>query len=274
MARPNMLLLVFLETVATQRAQLDASSLPPRRQAVISEAKKAARRISQPHRSAAVHEGAQWLLSGDGVLVMLNDDQQAWNIIWVGQPEAAMLQIGFSAEVDGKNLVAKPPAAEATRFTDRLGAGTQITQSWGDDVQVQRRICVFDESPAVTISGRVTNGSHQDVTLGTTRILDLSPETDGWWHLADVNASPAAVFIAGTSQLMCEPGSTDRTAERSYSSTGILAFADIQHRAGLAFGFLTAQEARPDLAARFRCTQGGTFLRAESRFLGRISPAQ
>src|ERR1043166_9531532 len=39
--------------------------------------------------------------------------------------------------------------------------------------------------------------------------------------------------------------------------------------AGLAFGFLTAREARPDLSAKFRVGQGGTQLLAHQPFLGR-----
>jgi hypothetical protein len=223
--------------------------------------------------TGAQHDGHVVRVSNDAVVLTLDETDGTWSGVWSGKVEAAVRRAGFSVQVDGKTLRPEGTKAETERFTDRLGAGMQIRQTWGDGprVGVERTLRVYDALAAITISGRITNTGTRDVSLGTTRMVEVSVGNKGGWRAGSPSISPAAVFINGTSELLCEPAGDARSGpgSRSYRSTGILALAGREPATGVAFGYLTAFEARPDLAAEYRRAEGGTSLSAELRFLDR-----
>src|SRR5207245_1256363 len=88
----------------------------------------------------------------------------------------------------------------------------------------------------------------------------------GAWSVGNAKEAPAAVFVEGSSKLMCEPAAA---GERAYNSTQFLALARPAEKATLVIGYLTGVTARLDISANFKPVDSGTALRAQLRFLGR-----
>ncbi len=222
--------------------------------------------------AATARDGHTARLFNRHVLVCFDEVENDWDITWLGAAEAAVHRARFSAEWDGQ--ATRPAHAKITvgRFIDPLGAGQEILQQWDGAVKLERRTRVYDGLAWVTISGRIVNAGAAEISLGTFRLLEAASEGQAAWQLGPPVAAPGAVFIGGTSDLLCQPpsgGDLGTGGEQAYSSTGILALATREPAAALVLGYLTAYEARPDLSARFRPLTGGTALSAHQRFLGR-----
>ena len=253
------------------RLARSADVWPARRQA-IQAARKAAADLGAAQQVASRRDAGRTCLSNQAVFVSVDERDGALHATWLGSVEAAVHKALSSVEVDGKALTPSDARADVGPFKDQLGTGKQIKQTWGGGVQVERTVRVYDGRPAVAISARITNTQDRDVSLGTARLVHVSEPIAGWWHVGHVWESPAAVYIGGISTLLCEPargGDPSDAADRSYGGTGILTLVNRGPTAGLAFGYLTAFEARPDLNATFRLCEGGTSLQASQRFLGR-----
>lgn len=255
----------------TARLARSADVWPARRQA-IQAARKAAADLRTTQQVTSQRDGGRISLSNQAVFVSVDERDGAMYATWLGSVDAAVHKAVSSAEIDGKTLTPSDAKADVGPFKDPLGTGKQIKQTWGDGVRVERTVRIYDGRPTVAVSGRITNTQDRDVSLGTARLVHVSDPVAGGWHVGHVWESPAAVYVGGISTLLCEPargGDPSDAADRSYGGTGILTLANRGPTTGLAFGYLTAFEARPDLNARFRLCEGGTSLQASQRFLGR-----
>ena len=139
--------------------------------------------------------------------------------------------VRFSVEFDSERLTAGGQG-KVEPFTDQLGRGLQIVQRWGEKVEIQRTLQVYDDKLAFCVSGHLTNKSNQSVQLESARMLDLSAAKQGWWSLGRLFEVPAAVGYPGTSP-PCRPGSHGNfdAIEESYTSSGVLTLANKSHRA-------------------------------------------
>ena len=216
-------------------------------------------------------EGGAVRLFNNTVAVTVSEADGTWDAVWPAGLDAAIRHADFSLQIDGNELRPKDARTETQPFSGKLGAGIEIRQAWGDKVRVERVLRVYDRLPAVTLAGCITNGSDRDITLGTTRMLSVSDKNQGWWQAGSMLQSPGAVFVNSGSEWLCEPvgTATGDSSDRSYSGTGVLALAGNNPRIGFICGYLTAAEARPDLSAGFRPSEGGISLRAELAFLDR-----
>lgn len=266
-------LLLALGVVMANGLASAAASIPGTRPAIAA-ATQAVEKAGTPAAATSSRDGRLVRVLNRFVCVSFDETEARWDVAWMGKPQAALLRAGASIEIDGKALRPADVKSEITKASDRLGSGLQLTHGWGEAVHIEYHIAVHDNSPAVMVSARIKNGGNHDVVLGTASLLDVRPEHGGWWYVGDVAAAPAAVFLGGASELLCQPAS-DQPGDQGYSSSGILALTDRGRSAGLAVGYLTAREARPDVAARFKVGQGGMRLAAASRFLGRkLAPGQ
>jgi hypothetical protein len=102
-------------------------------------------------------------------------------------------------------------------------------------------------------------------------MVELSAASKGWWYLGNNEQIPGAVLINGTAESQCRPWSSVPADAKdvSYGSAGIMVLAGRSPSTGLAFGYLTAREARPDLSASWRPGDGGISMTAALRFLDR-----
>jgi len=244
----------------------------PARGAAIRAARDAAAKSAASRQVVAKRDGDRICLLNENVLVSVDVKDGAWDATWLGGAEAVLRRARTAVEVDGKALSLLAGKAHEEPFEDRLGKGRQIKHEWSDGVRVERLVRVYDGRGVVTVSGRITNTQDRDVSLGTTHLVALSESDGGWWHAGHVWTSPAALFVGGSSTLLCEPaqgGDLSGDVDRSYGATQILSLVNRGPTASLTIGYLTALEARPDLSAAFRVCEGGTALSAHQRFLGR-----
>jgi hypothetical protein len=206
------------------------------------------------------------------VLLECDKKNGSWSGFWNGQAAAGIRHAGFSLQCEGKTLNPDNAKVQVTSFQDRLGRGKQISQSWGDHLRVERFLRVYAGSAAITLSARMKNLTTHDLALGTLRAVEFPPGASGWWQLGDLGNVPGSVFVAGISELQCDPGRKAQFGsddQQDYHSSATLALADPEARTGLVVGFLTALEANPEVGASFRSGAGGTALTAQERFLGR-----
>lgn len=263
-----------MELALSQSAGLweRAAAQWPKRLQDIEAARHKAAQIQSGKKPQTAREGGRVIVANPDVLVTLDEADGAWEATWRGVVPAAIRRARFSVEVDGQSLRPEKVKAEVQPFADKLGAGLAIRQTWGGPVEVERSLRVYEALPAVAVCAKIANRTGRDIAMGTARLVDVDSKDGGWWHAGSLLESPAAVFIAGISELLCEPVGDpgERAGERHYGGTGVLGLGHREPSAGLAVGFLSALEAKPDLAARFRPAAGGTALAAEQRFLGRL----
>ncbi len=243
----------------------------PSREAALEQAREVARKAGAGNAVLDLRDGGFVRILNRDVAVTLDESDGAWDAAWTGATAAALHRVRLSVEIDGKALPLRRAVAHAAPFADKVGPGRQIRQAWDGAVRVERILRVYDGRPTVTVSGRITNAGNGDISLGTVCLVDLSESDRGWWFVGHVAEAPAAVWIQGISELLCTPWAREDApaVDRGWSSTGILTLAHRSPSAGLAFGYLTAKEARPDLVARVRAYEGGSVLLARQRFLGR-----
>ena len=235
-------------------------------------AREEATKAGAQEKVTAIRDESVVRLLNRQVLLRFEEADGTWDATWLGAAEAAVRRVRFSVEFDGRTSKPDQAKTDVSPFTDKLGSGQQIVQRWGDAVTIERRVRVYDGKAVVTVSGRITNAGTKEISLGTAHLLEVVPEEHGGWNLGPALESPGAVFIGGTSDLLCQPPSNDDFStenEQTYGSTGILTLAHREPFRALTLGYLTAFEARPDLSARYRVPAGGTALSAQQRFLGR-----
>jgi hypothetical protein len=197
-------------------------------------------------RAGSIHNG--------DVALKFDAASGAVDIDW---PQGAIRAANLRAEIDGAQLPYKSATSE----------GSTLRQTWGDAARLERVWKVQPDS-SVVASCTITNGSNKPITLGTIDLLNSSGA--GAWRIGSpANTAPAAVYIEGSSKLMCSPPAA---GEKAFNSTQVLAFANAPAKGVLLIGYLTATTARPDLAAQFKPADGGVSLVAQQRLLGRVLP--
>ncbi|MCX7424326.1 MAG: alpha-galactosidase [Planctomycetia bacterium] len=221
---------------------------------------------------AAKREGSQIRLANDRVVVELDASDGTWDASWPGGVDAAVQRAKFSASADGKPLPPAPAKTEVEPFTDKLGTGIEVRQTWAHEVGVEVRRClrVYDGEPTVTISGEITNRAGRNVQLNATRMLEVSEAGKGSWHLGPPAKAPGAVLYPADGT-PCRAPSADAAKDVDYSGTGVLAFSTGEPgAAGLALGYVRALDGAPRVTAKFRPGAGGKSLAAETQFGGRL----
>ncbi|MBN1442804.1 MAG: alpha-galactosidase, partial [Planctomycetes bacterium] len=258
------------------------------RSAEIDAARAAARRLGGGEGAVAARENGRALLATGRIVVSIDEATGNLDATWL-RLDGAVRGAGMEIEIDGSRSTPAGAAARIEPCDGALGAGIAVRQTWGSGVEIERFVRVHDAWPLVVVGGSVTNRTDRDVSLGEVRLIDVSPAAGGWWFAGSVLESPAAVLIAGISELLCEPaapaGGDLREDERRYAGTSVLALGHRRAGAGgapggaaagggalggLVIGFLRAREARPDVEALFLPGVGGTALSARQRFLGRV----
>ncbi len=203
------------------------------------------------------------------VLLRLSGKDQRWTAIWNGTANAGVFHVGFNVEANGKHFPLTNVTTEVTDFADVSGRGKQISQRWGDAIQLERCIRVYN-SGAVTVAGEIRNNSPHALALGSFQPAIITSDNNGGWLNGDVSRLPAAVYLVGASEWQCTPGRKGNHNDlQTYSSTQVLHLADRETRHGLTLAFLSALTARPDFNAEFRAQEGGVSLTARQNFLGR-----
>ncbi len=248
-----------------------AAGTQPGQQAAVETARKVVKSAGATAKAAFRKDGPRIQVLNNLIIVGFDESDGTWDAAWPEGVQVAVQQAGFAVEVDGKTLQPKEVKAETSPFADKLGSGMQIRQAWGEDVKIERVIRLYDGVPAVTISGRIFNAGNKDVTLGTTRMVELSAANEGWWYLGNNDQIPGAVLVDGIANSQCRPWSSvpPDAKDVGYGGAGIMVLAGRSPSAGLAFGYLTAREARPDLSANWRPGSGGISMTAALRFLER-----
>jgi len=139
-------------------------------------------------------------------------------------------------------------------------------------VRIERELRLHAGRGWLTLGGRISNESTQDVRLGTVHLLRVGPG-EGGWQVGGAWEAPAAVYLQGHSLLrsrpFADPAGGPLPASQEYRSSGVLALVSREPETALVVGYVRADEASPDLAATFRLDEGGTALLANARFLGR-----
>jgi hypothetical protein len=213
------------------------------------------------------------VLTNSAMTVWLEPDGLQWNAVWHDPVPVVLAGIGFSVEVDGTNVVARPAKALSRRFQDELGEGVRLVQIWEQGgVAIARELRLYSNCDVLSIAGRIVNSGATEIHLGTANLLNVSDQ--GGWDLGSTWEAPAAVYIQSHSLLRSKPfatpGGGGSGATQNYGSSGVLALACREPNVALVAGYLRADEASPDLTADFRVDEGGTSLSAASRFMGRV----
>lgn len=261
--------LALRATRLAARLTRGASSWSPRA-AEIARALALAEQHATAGEVAEARDGERIVLVNDHLIVEYDLGTGIWGVTWRNSAQTAIRGVGCAVEVAGASPGPTNATTEVVPFTDRLRAGRQIRATWGQDVAVERSVCVYRDLPLVVVSGRIRNDTTEDVALGTVRWVEVDA-AQGWWHSGEIYQAPGAVTVSGSSELVCRP--VDEGGEQQgYGGTQVLALAHREPDAALLVGFLSAREARPDLAADFELGEGGTNLSARQRFLGRRLP--
>ncbi len=253
-----------------------AAAVWPDRAKEIAAARQAARQAATGASVTATRDDTTLRLANNCVSVVMNVADGAWDATWLGSLDAAVRRVRFSVEIDGHNIVPEKVNAEAAPFTDAIGSGMEIRQSWGNGVEFVRRIRLYHGRPSIVVSAEITNNTSTDITLGTAKMISLSTGNRGWWHLVGLMRAPAAIGYPGASP-PCRPASDEEplvAAEQQYGSAGVLAFAQRESPGGLTLGALSAQVGSPWVSAGFQSGVGGTALEATFHCGGVVHPGQ
>jgi alpha-galactosidase len=237
-------------------------------------ARQRARAAATGEKVIFTREGNRVRLGNNRVSVILDETEGDWEATWLGQVEAAVRRVRFAVEANGRVLAPRAVKAEAVPLTDARGSGLEIRQRWGKQIEVERGIHIDHGRPAVVVSGRITNHTDRDVTLGSARMVDLSQNDRGWWHLGSILRAPAAIGYAGASPA-CRPAPDEETLSEAgpqYGSAELLALAPRDSPGGLAIGALSARQGSSSVSARFQVGEGGTALAATLNLRGKVLP--
>jgi hypothetical protein len=221
---------------------------------------------------AGTNAEQRWL-ANDHLLLSVDKQTGAWNVVWAEGAEAAVMGARFAVQLEQGQVIAAEAQTSIRPFQDPLGKGQELWQTWGaNGVRVERELRVYDGLRAMTLGGRIVNESDREVRLKAAQLLEASK--DGGWWIGQVQEPPASVYVAGHSLLRSSPFEPPErlssTREKNYRSSGVLLLTSRQPKAVLVIGYVRADGASPDLAAQFRLGAGGISLSANSRFLGRV----
>jgi hypothetical protein len=194
-----------------------------------------------------------------------------WTARWVSGPEVSDAR--FAVEVDGRQVVTGAPATERRAFSDPLGGGEEVRQTWRlEGLRVEREIRSYAGSGRLSLSGRVVNEGPRPVRLGTAHLLDAAG-----WQVGSLARTPAALVGSNLSQTAVLPLSAVAAGApptaQEYTASGVLTWFNPDPGVALTVAYVRAESASPELTARFLPGRGGTGLRAVSRFLNRELPA-
>jgi hypothetical protein len=211
------------------------------------------------------------------VAVRLDAETGVWDAVWAEPVQAAVRGVRFRVSVNGHELALRQATTEAEPCQDTLGTGRQWHQVWGEDVVVERCLRVYADRPGVLVSGKITNRTERDLSLGHAVLIDVGKGQGGWWHVGSLLTAPAVVGYPGLTP-PCRPAVRPGTApanERTYASSGVLALAPPEPACGLTLGFATAAAGGPAVTAKFEPGSGGTGLRAALDLGGRaLAPGE
>ncbi len=230
-----------------------AATVWPDRAKDIAAARRFAQQCEASGKAASSREEGRLRLANNRVCVVLDESDGTWDATWLDF-DAAVRHIGFGAEVDGRNIAPKEVQAEVVPFTDTIGNGMEIRQYWGEDIEIERFMKLYDGQPAVVVWAQITNRTDRDVPVGVVKMIDLPEGDRGWWHLACLMQAPASP---------CRPAPLDEAgveAAVQYGSADVLALIPQRQPGGLAIGSLSAREGSPSAHARFQAGEGGTSL--------------
>ena len=182
---------------------------------------------------------------------------------------AAIRNATFSVEANNARLNFQQTESITRGFSDALGKGQEARQVWrANGLRYEREVRLYDNSAAITLSGRFVNESTSDIRLGTTELLNST------WQLGAMTEAPAAVLNPGKLAQTAALPFAGTLAEREYTSVGMLTFASRIPRAALLIGYVRADEANPDIAANYTRGAGGVKLALTSRFMNRVIAPQ
>ncbi len=253
-----------------------AAAVWPERAKDIAAARQAASQSARGENVTAVRDGNSLRLVNNRVSVVLSEADGAWDATWLGSIDAAVRRVRFAVEVNGQIAAPEKVRAESAPFTDTSGSGMEIRQTWGQGVEIERRIRVYDGRPAIVVAAQIANRTDHDITLGTAKMLSLAEHDRGWWHLAGLMRAPAAVGYPGALP-PCRPA-PDEEAQggtvQQYGSSGVLALAPRESPGGLTLGALSAQAGGPSIRAAFQTGAGGTSLEAAVHAGAVVRPGQ
>ncbi len=186
----------------------------------------------------------------------------AWTKEW--RSSSAIKNAKFTVEINGNQLVEGKLENKFHPFADQIGKGEEYRQVWRKNgFRIEREIQMYYDQDIVTLSGRIINETDIEGTLGTVELLQADR-----WALGEATAIPAAIYQPKLAQTSVIPFSP--TTEQLYQGSGVLAFFSRKTNAGLLVGYVRADNAAPDLEAKFKVGVGGVDLKATSRFLNRI----
>ena len=256
--------LAVAESVPDRRPEIEAA----RREA--QELAAGQRTTQLPGKSTRKHQ-----LANDHILLNSDETENAWDATWLGGIRGGVRRVQFAMTVDGKHSCPALSSAKVEPFTDRLGSGKQLCQRSAGDLRVERVLRLYENVPAVVISGSITNGTSLDVKVDSVTMVTVAAEQDGWWSLGRAYQSPAAVgYPGGAPPCRPEPELLGTGLnDESYGSSGVVALAYQDPRSALVLGFASAQQGAPSVRTGFRPGFGGTTLSATSGLGGRVLPA-
>lgn len=217
--------------------------------------------FAQPQSSTTTLANAQ-------ATVSIQRTSGIWDVAW--KDGAAIKGVQFSAEVNAVNVIGSPVEATSRAFSDALGRGQELKQIWrSNGLRIERELRLYDNG-VITISGRLRNESMSAVQLGTTQLLQAAS-----WQLGTAAEIPAAVHARNSSQMSVLPFAvTDKTQTQDYTSNGVITFLTRNPLSALTVGYVRADDASPDLSAKFQRGAGGSELKATARFLNRVLGAR
>ena len=219
-------------------------------------------------------DGTNTLLFNQFVFLRINPTNGFWDAAWLRAAETAISHAGFALEWNGKIFGLEPATIEVRPFTNQFGTGLEARQISGESVEIERILRIYDGKAALILSAKIHNRSAAELSLGVARLVHLFKENGGGWQVGQTAETPAAVHAVSSAHWASTPWQPGKT-EETYTSAGLLALASRKPPAALAFGFLTAREARPDLSAKSHAGEGGTMLLAHQPFLERkLAPGE
>ena len=157
-------------------------------------------------------------------------------------------------------LLATPAPAQPVKlggFSIEIDGRARNDVGEKDGVRIERKV-VPGESETRILT-RIVNQTDRPISLGVARIVEAEAELPA-------DGSPAVVFVNSDATLACEPHGA--AAERNYAGSTVIALVPPNKKSALVIGYLSAQVARPQLAASFHAG-GKTTLTATQNFIGR-----
>ena len=104
-------------------------------------------------------------LGNTHVTVVFDEENGTWDAVWRDDVNAAVRRAASTVKVDGRRLTSQAATGETAPLDDGLGHGMELRQRWGKEIEIERRIRLYDGLPAVVLSVQITNHADHDVAL-------------------------------------------------------------------------------------------------------------